>query len=106
MKKVLKLMVLALVLVLSISMLASCDLEALLGSILPQPECEHVWVDADCTTPKTCSVCGAVEGEALGHTEEILAAKDATCDEAGLTEGKKCSVCGEILVAQNEVEAL
>lgn len=106
MKKVLKLMVLALVLVLSISMLASCDLEALLGSILPQPECEHVWADADCTTPKTCSVCGAVEGEALGHTEEILAAKDATCDEAGLTEGKKCSVCGEILVAQNEVEAL
>lgn len=106
MKKVLKLMVLALVLVLSISMLASCDLEALLGSILPQPECEHVWVDADCTTPKTCSVCGAVEGEALGHTEEILAAKDATCDEAGLTEGKKCSVCGKILVAQNEVEAL
>lgn len=106
MKKVLKLMVLALVLVLSISMLASCDLEALLGSILPQPECEHVWADADCTTPKTCSVCGAVEGEALGHTEEILAAKDATCDEAGLTEGKKCSVCGKILVAQNEVEAL
>ncbi|MBQ3183335.1 MAG: hypothetical protein IJB57_06675, partial [Clostridia bacterium] len=25
---------------------------------------EHSWVDADCTTPKTCSVCGETEGEA------------------------------------------
>ena len=106
MKKVLKLMALALVLVLSISMLASCDLEALLGSILPQPECEHVWVDADCLTAKTCSVCGVVEGEALGHKEEALAAVAPTCENKGLTEGKKCSVCGEILMAQEEVDAL
>jgi hypothetical protein len=28
---------------------------------------EHSWVDADCTTPKTCSICGKTEGEALGH---------------------------------------
>ena len=27
----------------------------------------HSWVDADCDTPKTCSVCGGTEGEALGH---------------------------------------
>ena len=29
---------------------------------------EHTWVDATCTTPKTCSGCGETEGEALGHT--------------------------------------
>ncbi|MBQ5749367.1 MAG: hypothetical protein IIV87_04335 [Oscillospiraceae bacterium] len=27
----------------------------------------HAWDDADCDTPKTCSVCGATEGTALGH---------------------------------------
>lgn len=27
----------------------------------------HKFADASCTEPKTCSVCGGVEGEALGH---------------------------------------
>ena len=40
------------------------------------------------------------------HVEEVIAAVAATCTEAGLTEGKKCSVCGEILVAQEEIAAL
>ena len=44
----------------------------------------HTWVDADCDTPKTCSACGASEGEALGH-----AWVDADCDTP-----KTCSVCG------------
>ena len=66
----------------------------------------HTWVDATCTTPKTCSVCNATEGEALGHTEAVDAAVDATCTTAGKTEGKHCSVCNEVLVAQEEVAAL
>ena len=37
------------------------------------------------------------------HTEEILPAKEATCAQEGLTQGKKCSVCGEILVAQEPI---
>ena len=40
-----------------------------------------------------------------GHTEQLLPAKEATCTATGLTEGKKCSACGEILVAQNEISA-
>jgi hypothetical protein len=28
---------------------------------------EHVWVDATCTAPKTCSICDATEGETLEH---------------------------------------
>ncbi len=40
------------------------------------------------------------------HTEETISAVAATCTESGLTEGKKCSVCGEILVAQQTVAAL
>ena len=51
----------------------------------------HTWVDATCTAPKTCSVCAATEGEALGHTWV-----DATC-----TAPKTCSVC-----AATEGEAL
>ena len=47
---------------------------------------EHDWIDATCTEPKTCSVCGETEGEPLGHKWE-----DATC-----TEPKTCSACGEI----------
>ena len=38
-----------------------------------------------------------------GHTEEAVPAIDSTCTQTGLTEGKKCSVCGEILVAQDEI---
>lgn len=45
--------------------------------------CNHVWYAANCTTPKTCSECGEIEGEALGHTWT-----EATC-----TEPKTCSVC-------------
>ncbi|MDO4381108.1 MAG: leucine-rich repeat protein [Clostridia bacterium] len=57
-----------------------------------------------------CSVCKTelsrknVKTDKLAHTEEILPAVPATCTETGLTEGKKCSVCGEILVSQNEVQ--
>ncbi len=40
------------------------------------------------------------------HTNvEILKAVAATCTETGLTEGKKCADCGEILTAQKVVAA-
>ena len=61
-------------------------------------------------TTYTCSVCDhSYVGDkvaALGHTAVIDAAVPATCTEAGLSEGKHCSECGEILVAQEVVNAL
>ena len=40
------------------------------------------------------------------HTEEAIAGTPATCTKPGLTEGKKCSVCGEWIVKQEEIPAL
>ena len=37
-------------------------------------ELAHVWVEADCTHPRTCTHCGKTEGEPLGHDWQ-----DATC---------------------------
>ena len=41
----------------------------------------------------------------LGHTEETISAVAPTCTETGLTEGAKCSVCGETLTEQKELPA-
>ena len=55
-----------------------------------------------------CSACDEVLGDnitipATGvHTEVSIPGREATCPEGGLTEGKKGSVCGEILVAQQK----
>ena len=59
-------------------------------------------------TTYTCA-CGHTykgnETEATGHTEEAIPAVDATCTETGLTEGKKCSVCGVTTVEQETIPA-
>lgn len=32
-----------------------------------EPACVHAYTDADCLSPKTCTLCGATRGKALGH---------------------------------------
>ena len=47
----------------------------------------HTWVEATCTEPKPCSVCGATEGEALGH--------DWSENTPNYHQPKTCSRCNE-----------
>ena len=43
---------------------------------------------------------------ATGHTEEVIPGTAADCVNSGLTDGVKCTVCGETLDAQEEIPAL
>lgn len=86
--------------------------------------CKHVWSEANCAAPKTCSACGLTEGEALAHTwAEATCSAPKTCSVCALTEGealphtwteanyqvaRTCSVCstieGEPLAADFETK--
>ncbi len=78
----------------------------------------HSWGAGEVTTPATCTAegvktftctrCKTTKTEAvstLAHTPVVVAGKEATCTETGLTEGKKCSVCQTVLVEQTEIPA-
>ena len=46
-----------------------------------------------------------INAPGCSHTVVVTPGKAATCTESGLTEGKHCSVCGEVIVAQQTVSA-
>lgn len=57
----------------------------------------------------TCTRCGATRTEAIAktadHTPVTVPGRAATCTEAGLTDGSKCSICGAVLKAQESIPA-
>lgn len=47
---------------------------------------EHNWTAANCTTAKTCSICGKTEGSALGHDwTDATCTAPKTCKRTGCT---------------------
>lgn len=83
-----------------------------------KPAGQHSWNDGEVTTPATCTtdgvktytckVCSETKTETIkasGHTVVEDAAKEPTCTETGLTAGKHCSVCNEVLEAQTVIPA-
>lgn len=88
---------LALPIVLSMAMfMSACEKDPGTSSTTTAP-------NTSSTAPNTSST---VQQGCAQHTEQVIPGKAATCTEKGLTEGKKCSVCGEELVAQEEIPAL
>ena len=72
--------------------------------IIEEPTCTKVGLKQ-----RTCSFDGNIQKEeipAKGHTEVVINGYAATCEKSGLTDGKKCSVCGEVLEAQKEIAKL
>ena len=61
-------------------------------------------------TTYTCSACGDTYTNdtvtELGHTEVVDEAVAPDCVNTGLTEGTHCSVCNEVIIAQEIVAAL
>ncbi len=58
-------------------------------------ECTHQWVDATCTSPKTCSLCSLTVGEPTGEHVygDWETAEAATCTAKG--EDRRYCACGE-----------
>ena len=73
------------------------------GSVTSAPGCT-----TDGVRTYTCTVCGTAYTEAVpaeGHKPETLPAVAATCEAPGKTEGRVCTVCGEILEMQQNIPA-
>ena len=74
-------------------------------------KCNHNWQEANCTSPKICTVCGKTEGSVIDHKwQEANCTSPKTCTVCGKTEGsvidhkwqeanctspKTCTVCGK-----------
>ena len=68
----------------------------------------HTGGTATCKSKAVCTVCEKEYGSLNANNHKnitTLKAVAATCTETGKTEGKKCSDCGKVTVAQNIVSA-
>ncbi len=105
MNKKIKLIILMMSMILSLTFVVGC-------------KHEHVWTETDrkeatCEEDGlityTCDGCEEIQTEvlaALGHIEETIPAVSPTCSSSGNTEGLKCSRCEETLDAPTYIPTL
>ena len=133
MKKTVKLaLILCLIVLVSVLTLTACDITDILGKnpqestsetttsdeTTPEETPQHIWSEwivikeVTCEEKgllqRYCTECNYTESkpiDALGHTEVIDQAVAPTCTQNGWTEGKYCSTCNEVFVAQEIVNA-
>ena len=87
----------------------SSDENVVIISYEDDETCRIKGVSEGTATVKVTTFDGRYVGECLvtvGHSEEKIEGKAATCTETGLTEGVKCSFCGKVIKAQEKIPAL
>jgi len=77
-----------------------------INTILPTNDNHTPGAEATCTQAQTCTVCGDVVTEALGHNEVKVPGYAPDYGKDGLSDGIKCSVCGEWIKEQEPIPAL
>ena len=107
--------------VLLLALICTLTLSACGDTNQPQtPNSDHIHAFGEWTTTKKANctddginerycACGEKQTQsvsALGHTNVIDDAVAATCTTEGKTEGKHCTVCNEVIVAQTTIGKL
>ena len=70
----------------------------------PKPATGHTY---DGELDESCNTCGAVRDVTCSHAQtETLLGYAATCTAPGLSDGKKCTACGETLIPQTPTALL
>lgn len=70
------------------------------------PTCATAGTETTTCQREGCGETSTTPIPAKGHTEVVNDAVAQTCTTTGLTAGKYCGVCGEILIAQEVIPAL
>ena len=109
--------ILAALSVFSMALITGCSADDIKQKI-DQLKCKHefgevvVIEESTCSKngkgEKTCTKCEKVEEVKLDLADHVVIVVDgvsATCTKTGLTNGTKCSVCEEVIVAQQEIPA-
>ena len=65
------------------------------------PKASHTWIPATCVDPRTCSVCGATEGQPNGTHKDSIEVVNPTCTEGGYRK-ITCTECGDTVIADQK----
>ena len=74
-------------------------------AVTTEANANHTGGTPTCEAKAKCTVCNKEYGDFAEHTTVVISGKAPTCTESGLTDGEKCTVCGDVIVAQTVIPA-